>query len=254
MNGIIQKLNNRMWHLKDARENPTTDFLTRLSDVDTSPYSGRSADIFFGNKDEVVWKWLHYLEIYDRVFGRFVGLPIRFLEIGVFRGGSMRLWREFFGSEATIFGVDLNPECAAYDGIAGQVRIGSQDDPEFLRRVVEEMGGVDIVLDDGSHFCHHQRTSFDTLFPLLNDGGVYAAEDLHTSYWPNFGGGVRREGSFIEFLKGKVDDMHQQYLPDGVNTSEALAPIQSVQFYDSIAIVEKRRQLPRACVKVPDRD
>ena len=47
-----------------------------------------------------------------------------------------------------IYGIDIDPACAAFDGIDAQVRIGSQADPDFLRRVVQEMGGVDVVLAD----------------------------------------------------------------------------------------------------------
>lgn len=165
---------------------------------------------------------MHYLPIYQRIFGPFVGRPLRFLEIGVLAGGSMHMWREFFGQTATIFGIDINPECAGYGGTAGQVRIGSQADPEFLRTVVTEMGGVDIVLDDGSHVASHQRASFDALFPLLADGGLYVIEDLHSSCWPDYEGGLKRAGTGIEFLKDLVDQMHRHYFTRGTNVAEAM--------------------------------
>jgi hypothetical protein len=222
-----------------------SDFVVHLEDIDTSPYTGRCAEIFLANTGPGILKWLHYLPIYDRLFGQFAGRPVRFLEIGVLAGGSMRMWRTYLGPLATIFGIDINHECASYGGTAGQVRIGSQADPDFLRAVVAEMGGIDIVLDDGSHIASHQRASFDVLFPLLSDGGLYVIEDLHTSYWPDYEGGYRRPGTGIEFLKDKIDAMHQQYFAEGANTSERLAPIASIQFFDSIAAIEKRRQLPR---------
>ncbi len=65
-----------------------------------------------------------------------------------------------------------------------QVRIGSQDDPAFLRSVIDEMGSPDIILDDGSHVSDHQKISFETLWPLLKVGGLYVIEDLHTAYFP----------------------------------------------------------------------
>jgi hypothetical protein len=84
------------------------------------------------------------------------------LEIGVFKGGSLELWREYFGPAATIFGVDVNPKCADYVTAPNQVRIGSQDDALFLEKVVLEIGTLDIVLDDDSHIGHHQRRSFES--------------------------------------------------------------------------------------------
>lgn len=228
-----------------------SEFLTNLETIDQSLYKGRCADIFFRNSGPGIFKWLHYLPIYDRLFEKYSGRPVRFLEIGVLAGGSMHMWRTYFGPLATIFGIDINPDCAGYGGLAGEVRIGSQDDPEFLRSVVSEMGGVDIVLDDGSHVARHQRASFDVLFPLLSDGGLYVIEDLHTSYWPDYEGGLKREGTGLEFLKEKIDLIHEHYFTRGANKPERMAPIGSIQFFDSIAAIEKRAQLPRHLTIAP---
>jgi hypothetical protein len=254
MADVFKTISNKAWRLRAPSPTEFNQFGRRLDSIDQSKYAGRSAEIFFKNENEPVFKWLHYLPIYDRLLGKYVDQPIRFLEIGVFKGGSMNLWREFFGPQATIFGIDIDPACAAFDGISGSVRIGSQDDPDFLRRVVEEMGGVDVILDDGSHVASHQRASYDALFPLLSEGGLYLIEDLHTSYWPNYEGGLRRSGTGIEFLKEKIDSMHQHYFTQGVNTSDDIPPIESIQFFDSIAAIEKRRQEPRGCVLVPRPD
>lgn len=105
----------------------------------------------------------------------------------------------------------INPACAALDGRAGAVRIGSQADGAFLRDVVREMGGIDIVLDDGSHRMVHMRRSFDVLFPLLSEGGIYMVEDLHTAYWRAYGGAKARRSTFLNFARRLVDDMHHWY-------------------------------------------
>lgn len=228
-----------------------SEFVARLEDIDPSVYGGRCAEIFFNHGGPGIMKWLHYLPIYDRIFKPYTGRPVRFLEIGVLAGGSMHMWREYFGPFATIFGIDINPDCAGYGRDAGQVRIGSQNDPEFLRAVVTEMGGLDIVLDDGSHVASHQRSSFDVLFPLLEHGGLYVIEDLHTSYWPDYEGGLKRSGTGVEFLKDKIDLMHRHYFTQGANRFDQLAPIASIQFFDSIAVVEKGSQQPRRLVIAP---
>ena len=128
--------------------------------------AGPLLDIFVNNEGYPVHKWHHYIPIYERYFSSFRDQPLRFLEIGVFRGGSLKMWREYFGPEAVIYGVDNDPQCARYDGQHGEVRIGSQDDEKFLLSVVEEMGGVDIVLDDGSHQVKHLKKSFNVLFSI----------------------------------------------------------------------------------------
>jgi cephalosporin hydroxylase len=230
---------------------PFTDFAAEPSDEFRAIYRGRCAEIFFANKGPIIHKWLHYLAVYDQIFAPYVGSKVKMLEIGVSKGGSLALWRKFLGHEAVIFGIDIDPSCAAFDGEFARVRIGSQDDPQFLRSVITEMGGIDIVLDDGSHIASHQRASFDVLFPLLSEGGLYVIEDMHTAYWPGFEGGLKRQGTAVEFLKDKVDDIHKHYFKNGFNNVESMSDIESIQFFDSIAVVNKRKQLPRFHVKIP---
>jgi len=142
---------------------------------------GDLAPLFAQHRGEGVDKWHHYLPLYERYLGPWRGRPLRFLEIGVFKGGSLEMWRKYFGPEAVIYGIDIDPTCARFDGRDGQVRIGSQDDRAFLGRVIDEMGGVDVVLDDGSHVMAHLRATLAALFPRLSQGGTYIVEDLHTA-------------------------------------------------------------------------
>jgi hypothetical protein len=204
----------------------------------TDPFS----ELFYGySGNRLIHKWGHYLPIYSRLFEpyRVKKTAVRFLEIGVSRGGSLELWRSYFGADAIIYGIDINPSCAAFNDNRTQVRIGSQADPKFLAGVVAEMGGVDIVLDDGSHIASHQRISFDTLFPLLSDGGLYVVEDVHTSYWGGtYEGGYRRAGTFIEFSKSIIDDIHRWY--SGKPGHSSAVNIASIQIFDSIVAFEKK--------------
>ncbi|MGI9263102.1 MAG: class I SAM-dependent methyltransferase, partial [Woeseiaceae bacterium] len=81
--------------------------------------------------DTNVHKWHHYFDIYARHFERFRDRPIRMLEIGVFRGGSLRMWKDYSHPDSTIVGIDVDESCAAHE-IADRnvfVRIGSQADP-----------------------------------------------------------------------------------------------------------------------------
>ena len=198
--------------------------------------------ILFERTDRPVFKWSHYLDAYEAEFGAFRGRPVRVLEIGVYKGGSLQVWRDYFGPDARIFGIDIDPTCAEIDNDEGiSVRIGSQDDPEFLARVIDEMGGVDIILDDGSHVARHQRTSFETLFPLLSEGGVYAVEDLHTSYWPDYGGKYGRGDGFIELAKHLIDDMHGWYhvKTNHYSQIDAKLTIPKIVIYDSMVFIYK---------------
>lgn len=202
-------------------------------------FDGDLLRIFAANKGAVVHKWHHYIPIYDRYFAKFRSTPVRFLEIGVSKGGSLRMWREYFGSEAALYGIDIDPDCARFDGQAGQVRIGSQDDPTFLASVAAEMGGVDVVLDDGSHVMAHVRASLATLFPVLSTGGVYMIEDLHTAYWTNWGGGYGAAANVFGDLAMVIDDMHRPY-HGRADRMPGVGPLVSgLHVHDSIVVLEK---------------
>lgn len=203
--------------------------------------TGDLEKLFYAHKGRTVHKWLHFLPAYEAAFSRYRGTDVRMLEIGVNQGGSLEMWRSYFGPAATIFGIDIDPSCAANVDAPNQVRIGSQTDEAFLRRVVDEMGTPDIILDDGSHVRPHQVETFRVLFPLLKEGGVYLIEDMHTSYWSRvYDGGYRKPGTMIELVKDIIDDMHAWY-HDHPTTTPARDWIPAVHVYDSIAVIEKRR-------------
>lgn len=207
-------------------------------------FDGDLLRIFAGNTGPVVHKWHHYIPLYDRYFGRFRGSAVRFLEIGVSEGGSLQMWRSYLGPDAVIFGIDINPRCARLDGEAGRVRIGSQDDRDFLADVVAEMGGVDVVLDDGSHVMKHIRASLQALFPRLTEGGIYMIEDLHTSYWPKWGGAFGRARNFFRDLPMLIDDMHRAYHDHHASPPGTGSLISGIHVHDSIVVLEKDRVHP----------
>ncbi|MFN7307814.1 MAG: class I SAM-dependent methyltransferase [Acetobacteraceae bacterium] len=197
--------------------------------------------LFAGNKGKLIHKWHHYIPLYDRYFSKFRGRPLRFLEIGVSKGGSLQMWRKYFGPAAILYGIDINPLCKRLEGSDFQVRIGSQNDAAFLNSVVQEMGGVDVVLDDGSHQMAHIRASLMCLFPKLSEGGIYFIEDLHTAYWPSFGGGYRAETNFFNIVRELIDDMHHWYHDQALVHTEIGPFCPGIHIHDSICVLEKSR-------------
>lgn len=200
--------------------------------------------LFWNHNGSIVHKWHHYLPIYDRHLKVFKNRPLRFLEIGVSKGGSLSMWRKYFGQDAIIYGVDIDPNCMRYDGLDAQVRIGSQDNEQFISKVIEEMGGVDIVLDDGSHVSKHIRSTFNVAFPKLSDGGLYIVEDLHAAYWRSHGGGYQSSKSFISDISQMYDDMHHWYHSNGQKVSATRDSLSGIHLYDSLAIFEKNKISP----------
>lgn len=112
--------------------------------------------------------WMHFRDIRHEVS--------TVIEIGLQRDHSIRMWEEFFPN-ATIYGIDIDPRCQQFAGGRRKVLIGDQGDAAFLRRVIEQTGSPDIVIDDGSHRVAHQLTTFNLLFPALASHGVYVVED-----------------------------------------------------------------------------
>lgn len=199
-------------------------------------------ELFLSHRGRDIYKWEHYLDIYDRHCAAFRDEAPVVLEIGVMRGGSLQLWKAYFGDGCRIHGVDVNPRCKAFEEEGVQVHIGDQGDEDFLRRLGEDYGPFDLIIDDGSHRMEHQKLSLDALWPFLGEGGTYVCEDTHTSYFSRFGGGYQRADSFVERAKGLVDCLHMWWsgrMPAGL--SRAWTPVlAAVHFYPAMTVLEKR--------------
>jgi 23S rRNA U2552 (ribose-2'-O)-methylase RlmE/FtsJ len=207
--------------------------------------AGALEAIFYGHKGRIANKWHHYLEIYERHFEplRQREHPPRILELGVSRGGSLEIWRKYFGADARIVGIDIDPACMDRVDPENTVIVGDQSDPAVLASAIERLGGgVDLVIDDGSHLGRHQISTFDYLYPKISERGVYVCEDLHCSYWSTHEGGLRREGTFIEHAKALIDRLHGWYLEDAAQA--AAMPFAEATYgifvYLDLVVIEKR--------------
>jgi hypothetical protein len=156
---------------------------------------------FLLNKGRMMLKWQHYFDIYHNHFSRFCGCPVTILEIGIYQGGSLQMWKNYFGPAAKIYGVDIDPRCKEFEEDQIKIFIGDQTDRGFLRSLGEEIGNIDIIIDDGGHMMNQQIITFEEMFSFVGETGIYLVEDLHTSYWKEYGGGYKRDGSFKEFLR-----------------------------------------------------
>jgi len=199
---------------------------------------------FLTNQGKAIHKWGHYFPIYERHFAPWRGRTLTFLEIGVAKGGSLGMWRRYFGPLARIVGADIDPKCAAHAGDGIDIRIGDQSDPAFLDDLVDEFGVPDVVLDDGGHRMEQIAASFEFLYPLMGKNGVYLVEDLHTAYWPKFGGGLAEPASFINIAKGLVDQLNAHHTQGGLAPNAFTRETFSIAFYDSVVVFEKG-QVPR---------
>ena len=198
---------------------------------------------FRQNNKRVISKWIHYFDVYDRHFSRFRGKEIVILEIGVYQGGSLQMWRDYFGINAKIYGIDINPKCKELEEDNIEIFIGSQSDRNFLRTIKTKIPKVDILIDDGGHTMRQQIVTYQELFDHVKDDGVYLCEDLHTSYWLNFGGGHRRSGTFIEFSKNFIDQLNAYHSEQSsLKVGSFTKSVDSIHYYDSMIVIEKKKK------------
>ncbi|HEX7441211.1 MAG TPA: hypothetical protein VF319_14055, partial [Caldimonas sp.] len=100
---------------------------------------------FRRNTGRRIHKWMHYFEIYDRHFARFRGQAPVLLEFGVSQGGSLQMWRDYFGPGTRLYGVDINPECKRFEEDGVRIFIGDQADRNFLRTLAATVPPIDIL-------------------------------------------------------------------------------------------------------------
>jgi len=195
---------------------------------------------FFNEKHRLIHKWNHYFEIYDRHLHHLKGRKINILEIGISHGGSLEMWNYYFKGYASIYAIDINPECKKFEAGNIKIFIGSQEDISFLTSIKNSIPPVDVLIDDGGHTMKQQIVTFNTLFDHITENGIYICEDLHTSYWKNYGGGYKKKRSFIEFTKHFIDKLHAWHSKD-VLIDNITKSIHSLHFYDSMLVIEKRQ-------------
>lgn len=106
---------------------------------------------------------------------------------------------------------------------------------------MQQIGNVDIVIDDGGHTMRQQIHTFEEVYPHVNDGGIFLVEDLHTSYWKEYQGGYHTTGTFIEYAKQLIDDMHAWYSkdPKKFKINNYTTSIKAMHIYDSIIVFDK---------------
>lgn len=225
----------------------------------------RKLATFYGTSK---WNEHWYAQHYNKHFKSLRLKKLKILEIGIgghqnfqLGGESLRMWKTYFPN-SMIYGIDIVDKEAIEEKRIKTFR-GSQDDEFFLRRVIEEIGKPDIIIDDGSHNNEHVIKSFNILFPTLNNGGIYVVEDTFTSYWPNldkylskprektFGDGAwwgKVDGSLdendprttINFFKGMINCLnHQEFLKPGYSPSYFDKHIIALHFYHNLIFVYK---------------
>lgn len=196
------------------------------------------------------WGEHWYAANYARHFQHLRKKRVTLLEIGIGGyenpqdgGGSLRMWRRYFPN-GRIVGLDYYDKSPHTEK---RIRIyrGDQADDQVLRRIVTEVGRPDIIIDDGSHLNRHVLKSFEVLFPLLADDGIYVVEDTQTAYWPDAGGSsddLLTAPTSMSFFKRLVDGLnHEEFIKPGYLPSYYDQHITALHFYHNMVFIQKGR-------------
>ena len=200
------------------------------SPVETKPVPANPLKEYFENHTEGhgIWKWRHYFEIYQHHFAKFVGRQVNILEIGIYSGGSLEMWRSYFGPQCHIYGVDIEEACKSYENEHTSVFIGDQADRNFWKTFREHTPPIDILIDDGGHSAEQQRITLEEMLPHLRGGGVYFCEDVHGKW-----------NDFTAYATSLVDELNHIS-----SLNEFQKSVHSIHFYPFCVIIEKHTTKP----------
>jgi hypothetical protein len=207
---------------------------------DEHDYHNPLREYFDGIKEGPgVWKWLHYFELYHRHLHKFVGREVTIVEVGVYSGGSMQMWRGYFGEGCRVHGVDIREECKVFEDSFTTIHIGNQADRGFWKQFRASVPAVDVLIDDGGHQPEQQMVTLEEMLPHLRPGGVYICEDIH-----------RVGNRFTAFAHALADELNAYArLPQHQELASTATPFQaavdSVHFYPFVVVIEKRDAMLR---------
>lgn len=178
-------------------------------------------------------EWLHYFELYHRHLHKFIGRSVTVVEVGVYSGGSMPMWRHYLGKDCRVHGVDIQEECRVYENSHTTIHIGDQADRAFWKRFRESVPDVDVLIDDGGHQPQQQMVTLEEMLPHLRPGGVYICEDVQ--------GSGSRFAAFAHSLANERNAFagtSQQELDSTPTPFQAA--VHSVHLYPYVVVIEKR--------------
>jgi hypothetical protein len=188
-------------------------------------------------KGKGIWKWLHYFDIYHRHFQKFVGKEVRVVEVGIYSGGSLDMWKAYFGPKCMVYGVDIEEACKAYEEERTKIFIGDQGDRRFWRHFREQVTDFDILIDDGGHLPEQQIVTLEETLPYLRGGGVYLCEDVCGTH-----------NRFAAYVRGLATALNAEEIREGAESEGAETislpstfqrSICSVHLYPYVTVIEK---------------
>ena len=211
--------------------------LKNLSKDNLKIYTNSRLFQIYKNLNQESLKCISYFQAYEELFSKFVNKEIIFVEIGVLHGGSLFMWREYFGNKAKIIGVDLKPKAKQLEKHGFDIFIGNQADDNFWKNFYSKIGKIDILLDDGGHDNDQQIITLNESISNIKNGGIIVTEDTHASYLKKHGNPSKY--SFINYSKHLIDVINSRFPRTKIKTKNKFRKkIFSLIFYESIVALK----------------
>lgn len=233
----------KMWYksygtvlFKKGMSKGKKEWTNNLSSVTKNTKEPNDLERFFNEREEGpgIWKWRHYFDVYDKHLRRFRNRPVRILEIGIYSGGSLDMWMDYFDGNCVIYGIDIEDSCKVYENDKIKVFIGDQADRSFWQKFTKEVGPVDIVIDDGGHLPLQQLVTLEEILGHINPGGVFLCEDITGIHNP-----------FHAYMDGLSRNLHEYNWSS--NRKEGVIPtsfqrlVHSIHSYPFVTVIETQK-------------
>ncbi|MDR1085981.1 MAG: class I SAM-dependent methyltransferase [Deltaproteobacteria bacterium] len=194
-----------------------------------------------------------FLRKYEFFFKHLKDKRFAFLELGIYKGASLKMWADYF-TAADIIGVDIEPQTLMHRTDRIKVIVGNLSEVDFLESLASL--NPEVIIDDASHWWPDQLKALLVLYPGLKKGGLYVIEDIHTSFPPLdklFKAGFETPPFYI--LQKLAEYLTGNYGPSPIVRDEELKPISpSNVFHEEICFLARHTEavifLERACLLI----
>ena len=127
-----------------------------------------------------------YLQLYENLFKHKKETAKNILEIGIYKGGSIKLWNDFF-INATIYGLDIMNINEIWDEIKNKDNIilyTSTDayNKNFFDSFLLDKK-FDVLLDDGPHTLESMKQFIKLYSQIMTNDGILIIEDIQNINW-----------------------------------------------------------------------
>jgi hypothetical protein len=137
---------------------------------------------FNSDKGNLIGAKHNYTPVYEKYFESYRDQHIKFVEIGIDFGQSLKAWDEYFVN-GKLFMLDINNFSHWNTNKITCIQANQSSKQDMINAGNLIGNEIDFLIDDGGHCMNHHQITFAEIFPKMKDGGLYFIEDTHTCNW-----------------------------------------------------------------------